>query len=233
MKISSSLSKLSLSTKVSKLKVKVEVIEGGFCCFPAIVNAASGHCLETKSGLRLSSHSPWLIKNTSTTVWLSSIALDKKLLEKTTNGIEWCFTIWILNGICASMSGWARSLACLCLFLSLVDWLVWSVIVGWVFCWCGFQPCLRWVCWVSTYLRCVFLGWDFFLFALVVLYFWIDLVLWGFGIWWFCWVWENGAFEIYDFVLELKFLGFLCVCFLRKFLGLLVCLLGNNMIFMC
>ena len=34
------------------------------------------------------------------------------------------FTIWILNGICASISSWARSLACLCLYLSLVGWLV-------------------------------------------------------------------------------------------------------------
>ena len=41
----------------------------------------------------------------------------------------------------------------------------------------------------STCLRWFFLGlrfFFFFLFGLVVLYFWIDLVLWGFGIWWFC-----------------------------------------------
>ena len=44
---------------------------------------------------------------------------------------------------------------------------------------------------------------------------------------------ENEGFEIYDFVFELNFLGFLCVCFLREFLGLLICLLGKNMNFMC
>ena len=38
------------------------------CHFLAIVNAASGHHPETKSSLRLSSHSQWLIKNTSTFV---------------------------------------------------------------------------------------------------------------------------------------------------------------------
>ena len=32
---------------------------------------------------------------------------------------------------------------------------------------------------------------------------------------------ENEGFEIYDIVFELNFLGFLCVCFLRNFLGLL------------
>ena len=37
----------------------------------------------------------------------------------------------------------------------------------------------------------------------------------------FAGVWEN---EIYDFVFELNFLGFLCVCFLRKFLSSWVCL---------
>ena len=31
---------------------------------------------------------------------------------------------------------------------------------------------------------------------------------------------ENEGFEIYDFVFELNFLGFLCVCFLRNFLGM-------------
>ena len=43
---------------------------------------------------------------------------------------------------------------------------------------------------------------------------------------------ENGGFEIYDSFFELNFLGFLCVCFLRNFLDLLVCLLGKNMKFM-
>ena len=56
------------------------------CRFLATVNAVLGHCPETKSGLRLSSHSPWLIKNTSTTVRSSSITLDEKLLEKTLDG---------------------------------------------------------------------------------------------------------------------------------------------------
>ena len=46
-------------------------------------------------------------------------------------------------------------------------------------------------------------GWWVFLrlslFRFVVLYFWIDLVLWVFRIWWFCWVWENGGFEIFNF----------------------------------
>ena len=53
----------------------------------------------------------------------------------------------------------------------------------------------------STCLRWVFLSlrFFFFFFGLVVLYFWIDLVLWGFRIWWFCWVWENGHFEIFNF----------------------------------
>ena len=32
---------------------------------------------------------------------------------------------------------------------------------------------------------------------------------------------KNEGFEIYDIVFELNFLGFLCVCFSRKFLGLL------------
>ena len=143
--------------------------------------------------------------------------------------IEWSFTIWILNGICTSMSGRARSLAYLCLYLSLVDWLVWSVIVGWVFCWCGFRTCSRWVCWVSTYLRCVFLGWDFFFFFwLVVLYFWIDLVLWGFGIWsWFCWVWEKFAFKLYDFVFELKFFGFFVCLFPKKIFGFASLFIGE------
>ena len=58
------------------------------CHFPATINVASGHRSETKSGLRLSSHSPWLIKNTSTTVRSSSITLDKKLLEKTPSGSD-------------------------------------------------------------------------------------------------------------------------------------------------
>ena len=40
---------------------------------------------------------------------------------------------------------------------------------------------------------------EIFLFGLVVLYFWIDLLLWGFRIWWYCWVWENGDFEIFNF----------------------------------
>ena len=31
---------------------------------------------------------------------------------------------------------------------------------------------------------------------------------------------ENEGFEIYDFVFELNFLGFLCVCFPRKFMGM-------------
>ena len=31
---------------------------------------------------------------------------------------------------------------------------------------------------------------------------------------------ENEGFEIYDFVFELNFLGFLCVCFSRKFMGM-------------
>ena len=31
---------------------------------------------------------------------------------------------------------------------------------------------------------------------------------------------ENEGFEIYDFDFELNFLGFLCVCFLRNFLGM-------------
>ena len=56
------------------------------CHFLATVNAALGHHPETKSSLRLSSHSQWLIKNTSTFVWSSSIALDEKLLEKTPGG---------------------------------------------------------------------------------------------------------------------------------------------------
>ena len=53
----------------------------------------------------------------------------------------------------------------------------------------------------STCLRWVFLSlrFFFFFFGLVVLYFWIDLVLWGFRIWWFCWVWENCNFEIFNF----------------------------------
>ena len=217
MKISSSLSKLSLSTKVSKLKVKVEVIEGGFCCFPAIVNAASGHCLETKSGLRLSSHSPWLIKNTSTTIRSSSIALDEKLLEKTIGGIEWCFTIWFLNGICASMSDWARSLACLCLYLSLVNWLVWSVIVGWVFVGMGFD--LAWGGFAGFQLT-----WD--VFFSVEIFFFLGWLCCIFGL-----IWYFGVLGFDDFVgfekmvplrfmilfMSWNFLGFLCVCFLRKF----------------
>ena len=40
---------------------------------------------------------------------------------------------------------------------------------------------------------------EIFLFGLVVLYFWIDLILWGFRIWWYWWVWENGDFEIFNF----------------------------------
>ena len=32
---------------------------------------------------------------------------------------------------------------------------------------------------------------------------------------------KNEGFEIYDIVFELNFLGFLCGCFSRKFLGLL------------
>ena len=56
------------------------------CRFPATVNVASGHHSETKSGLRLSLHSPWLIKNTSIIVRSLSIALDEKLLEKTPGG---------------------------------------------------------------------------------------------------------------------------------------------------
>ena len=40
---------------------------------------------------------------------------------------------------------------------------------------------------------------DIFLFGLVVLYFWIDLAIWGFRIWWFCWIWKNGDFEIFNF----------------------------------
>ena len=56
------------------------------CRFLAIVNAASGHHSKTKSGLRLSLHSPWLIKNTSIIVRSLSIALDEKLLEKTPGG---------------------------------------------------------------------------------------------------------------------------------------------------
>ena len=31
---------------------------------------------------------------------------------------------------------------------------------------------------------------------------------------------ENEGFKIYDFAFELNFLGFLCVCFSRKFLGM-------------
>ena len=149
--------------------------------------------------------------------------------------IEWSFTIWILNGICTSMSGRARSLAYLCLYLSLVDWLVWSVIVGWVFCWCGFRTCSRWVCWVSTYLRCVFLGWDFFFFFGWLCY--IFGLIWYFGVLGFDH--DFAGFEkslplsFMILFLSWNFLGFLCVCFLRNFLGLLVCLLGNNMIFMC
>ena len=45
MKISSSLSKLFLSTKVSKLKVKVEVIEGGFWVkVTEVVSTKGGFC---------------------------------------------------------------------------------------------------------------------------------------------------------------------------------------------
>ena len=37
------------------------------------------------------------------------------------------------------------------------------------------------------------------LFGLVVLYLWVDLLLLGFRIWWYCWVWEYEDFEIFNF----------------------------------
>ena len=50
-------------------------------------------------------------------------------------------------------------------------------------------------------------------------------LIWYFGVLGFddfAGVWKNGGFEIYDFIFELNFLSFFfCVCFLRKFLGLL------------
>ena len=86
----------------------------------------------------------------------------------------------------------------------------------------------------------------------MVVGFWVSMWVWWFsevwvvasGIWWFssfelsglvalrfddfAEVWENEGFEIYDFVFELNFLGFLCDCFSRKFLGSLVCLRGRT-----
>ena len=55
---------------------------------------------------------------------------------------------------------------------------------------------------------------EIFWFRLVVLYFWIDLVLWGFRIWWFCWVWENGHFKIFNFWILIY--GFVFLLFLFK-----------------
>ena len=47
----------------------------------------------------------------------------------------------------------------------------------------------------------------------------------------FAGVWENEGFEIYDFVFELNFLGFLCL-FLKKISGFAGLFEGKNMKFM-
>ena len=61
-----------------------------------------------------------------------------------------------------------------------------------------------WVCWDRwVWLVIGYVG-------SVVLNFWIDLVLCGFRIWWFCCYWENDDFEI------LKIFGFVLLLFLFK-----------------
>ena len=47
-------------------------------------------------------------------------------LRQSLSFISWPFTIWILNGICASTSSWAKSLPCLCLYLSFSSFFVQS-----------------------------------------------------------------------------------------------------------
>ena len=72
-----------------------------------------------------------------------------------------------------------------------VGWLIgFVVVVGFELAWGGFVG--------FNLLEMGFSEFEIFLFGLVVLYFWIDLVLWGFRIWWFCWLWGNGDFEIFN-----------------------------------
>ena len=105
----------------------------------------------------------------------------------------------------------------------------WGWIIGWSNRWSLLEvgllgsTCLRWVCWIC-WVRLAwdvfFWVWDFLKFFLIYIYIYI--------LGWLCCifglisyfgalrfdnfvrVWENGGFEIYDFVFELNFLGF-CV----------------------
>ena len=122
-----------------------------------------------------------------------------------------------------------RWLICVCIFLWLIGWSDRWLLVGF-FVGVGFELAqggfARFAGFQLTW--DVFFWVEIFFFLLVVLYFWIDLVLWGFGIWsWFCWVWEKFSFKLYDFVFELKFFGFFVCLFPKKIFGFASLFIGE------
>ena len=131
-----------------------------------------------------------------------------------------------------------RWLICVCIFLWLIGWSNRWLLVGF-FVGVGFELAQGGFARFAGFQ----LTWDVF--------FWVEFFFF-FGLGWLCYIfgliWYFGVLGFdHDFAgfeksLPLSFmilfsswnfLGFSCVCFLRKFLGFLVCLLGNNMIFMC
>ena len=137
---------------------------------------------------------------------------------------------------------WQSQIVGLFVFVSFFGWLV--GLIG--DCWLGFL-----LVWVSNLLKVGLLGLLGFN-LLEMCFSGLRFFFFFFGLGWLCYIfgliWYFGVLGFdHDFAgfeksLPLSFmilfsswnfLGFLCVCFLRKFLGLLVCLLGNNMIFMC
>ena len=117
-------------------------------------------------------------------IHLLSLALS---LWKTLRWVSWfnLLDCWVrLGGFALRWVSWFGLLDC------------WVRLGG--ICWVLMEVCwvLRWISWFdflgskvglldllgSTCLRWVFLDLRFFLFGLVMLYFWINLVLWGFWI---------------------------------------------------
>ena len=81
---------------------------------------------------------------------------------------------------------WVWFVACFVVWFFICG-LVCDLLVGffefeffWVLIWLMLDSFVVWLMGFSEF--------EIFLFGLVVMYFWIDLVVWSFRIWWFCWV---------------------------------------------